>query len=130
MKLQPIESAPKDGSEILIGTSYNEIRKATWDGLPDGWTDIEGDEIERATHWCPLPTLEDDAELQAETAALVDAVKRFLSVGPSPPVCYDFHHRRSERHEIGESCTPKDRYFTALTALQQALAKHGKGAES
>ncbi len=77
-----------------------------------------------------LPTLEDDAELQAETAALVDAVKRFLSAGPSPPVCYDFHHRRSERHEIGESCTPKDRYFTALTALQQALAKHGKGAES
>lgn len=57
---QPIETAPKDGTEILTLRSNGHIAKAIWYDNPFGRTDTV---IENAsgkwwsvTHWMPLPT--------------------------------------------------------------------------
>jgi len=61
---QPIETAPKDGTEVLVwcehhGTAYlaifeNHFPNQGWfcaDAYPDGWTELCVD----PTHWMPLP---------------------------------------------------------------------------
>lgn len=61
----PIESAPKDGSFILLFSSGDGVNMARW-GVPEpfgdekAWTTpSEGpgysSEIENPTHWMPLP---------------------------------------------------------------------------
>jgi hypothetical protein len=60
MNWQPIETAPKDGRDVLIGGDYsylNGVLMASWgtgSGQIPGWTDMEGDTYS-PTHWMPLP---------------------------------------------------------------------------
>ena len=61
---QPIETAPKDGTEVFLWTEEKpNIVVAYWDTYEgSGWwrfsesvlSDIAG-EVENATHWMPLP---------------------------------------------------------------------------
>ena len=58
---QPIETAPKDGTDILIGGDHGYsggVLQAEWGitrlGHPAGWVDMEGDTY-NPTHWMPLP---------------------------------------------------------------------------
>jgi hypothetical protein len=56
MKWQPIETAPKDGREVLIfvGSGYDGgVIVANWrEG--GGWNDWDGD-LWEPTHWMPFP---------------------------------------------------------------------------
>lgn len=57
---QPIETAPRDGSDILVYGRGN-YSVAYWSGkewrdIGDiGWAGIYGDEGNQPTHWIPLP---------------------------------------------------------------------------
>lgn len=56
---QPIETAPQDGTEVLLHCAEGDINVAYWDGT--WWADtIEGGDVTRRgsgepTHWMPLP---------------------------------------------------------------------------
>lgn len=56
---QPIETAPKDGNEILIVVAGigNPARVGFWDAAfdPGVWSKWPGREPMRPTHWKPLP---------------------------------------------------------------------------
>jgi hypothetical protein len=56
MEWQPIETAPKDGTLVLLGNANNPewpLRCRRWDDETWGhWRGQDGDE---ATHWMPLP---------------------------------------------------------------------------
>ena len=58
MGWQPISTAPKDGTHILIFDEFGECSVAWWqvdsDGSIFGWTTDGGDRV-TATHWMPLP---------------------------------------------------------------------------
>ena len=66
MTWQPIDTAPKDGTWVLLWTG-NECRIAMWDEWEDpecpvtqGWFDDgDGMYIENPTHWMPLPEAPD-----------------------------------------------------------------------
>jgi len=60
---QPIETAPKDGREIILFFPtykenqiavyrYNEDGPLAWEGI-GGWSDVEGEDA--PTYWMPLP---------------------------------------------------------------------------
>lgn len=52
---QPIETAPKDGKDILIATQYG-VRVGFWDHAREGvWSIWPGRAKATATHWMPLP---------------------------------------------------------------------------
>ena len=60
---QPIETAPNDGTDILIGGDYSYaggVLQAYWGHTHRkgdeswGWVDMEGDTY-NPTHWMPLP---------------------------------------------------------------------------
>jgi len=59
---QPIETAPKDGTIIIVrgGVAYWRERTSHWDGAAGWWTiagfDWPGRPIQwEVTHWMPLP---------------------------------------------------------------------------
>lgn len=56
---QPIETAPKDGTEIIVATksTTSGVALVIWEpGVPfPCFMDEEGDSYEDATHWMPLP---------------------------------------------------------------------------
>jgi hypothetical protein len=55
----PIESAPRDGTEILV-SEYGTLDIAFWSDQRNKWLgpyDMCGDvEVMEPTHWMPLPT--------------------------------------------------------------------------
>lgn len=52
---QPIETAPKNGRDILIFTKQT-IRLGFWDSARDGvWSIWPGRELAHPSHWMPLP---------------------------------------------------------------------------
>lgn len=56
---QPIETAPKDGYDILVSRSYlgEPVRLAFWDEARGGqWSIWPGRECIDPTHWMPLPS--------------------------------------------------------------------------
>ena len=54
---QPIETAPKNGRDVLMVTQYG-IRTCFWDEARGGvWSIWPGREEARPTHWAPLPGL-------------------------------------------------------------------------
>jgi len=106
---QPIETAPKDGTSILIGCDYSRLgkqrvalvwfeRKAWveakhWDDDADDWV-FQACEF-RASHWMPLPSppgadLSDALALRAVEAALREAaevcqgIRGRIARGPMP----------------------------------------------
>lgn len=64
---QPIETAPKDGTEVLLTGFYRngdtaEITQSRWravgrwfGGIPTGWLIANSDVWRHVTHWQPLP---------------------------------------------------------------------------
>lgn len=62
-KWLPIESAPKDGTSVLVASTKcpNAFAVASWDGdewrdMGDiGWAGMYGDDGNQPTHWQPLP---------------------------------------------------------------------------
>lgn len=58
---QPIDTAPKDGSDILVVSESAEFKIIFWsedDGEDGCWCDplyFIGEETETLTHWMPLP---------------------------------------------------------------------------
>lgn len=66
MEWQPIETAPKDGTEILIyepsylGVDSGKIYTASWDcDCYNTWIEAGGERymsFDNATHWMPLPS--------------------------------------------------------------------------
>ena len=60
MTWQPIETAPKDGTEILVYGSWYPHGKwkgmtlASWLPNEEMWT-FDGDLMHDVTHWMPLP---------------------------------------------------------------------------
>jgi hypothetical protein len=51
---QPIETAPKDGTEFLAFQPGWELDFAWWDQARGMWMDRHGDQTV-PTHWIPLP---------------------------------------------------------------------------
>ena len=60
---QPIETAPKDETDILIATNNyaGGVVMAYWGPMAEAFIDMDGDTYENATHWMPLPTPPEDA---------------------------------------------------------------------
>lgn len=56
---QPISTAPKDASEVLVWDGPGEAFVAFWHGKREQWLwtihDLSGDEVLAPTHWMPLP---------------------------------------------------------------------------
>lgn len=63
---QPIETAPKDGTEILLASTglLSDIGLCHWrnDNVMVGWTWGLGKSFRGATHWMPLPPYPDTTE--------------------------------------------------------------------
>jgi hypothetical protein len=57
MSWQPIETAPKDGTPILLWTYWEHYAVGAWDGT--GWYDGQYSWSD-ATHWMPLPASPED----------------------------------------------------------------------
>ena len=52
---QPIETAPKDGTPVLVHDE-GAIEIATWDSDSDAWRDCSGHKMwPSPQHWMPLP---------------------------------------------------------------------------
>lgn len=56
---QPIESAPKDGTLIDIWYRQERIPNVYWNEEHSMWRDDSGDYFDDATHWRPIPTIEE-----------------------------------------------------------------------
>jgi hypothetical protein len=58
---RPIESAPKDGTWIMVAAHNlypcDAHWSAVWDGDPYDWMDAAGPFVTQPTHWRPLPAL-------------------------------------------------------------------------
>lgn len=56
-KWHPIETAPKDGRDVLLFTPspFNGITIGSWGKWIGGWGDQDGDMYPDPTHWMPLP---------------------------------------------------------------------------
>ena len=69
-KWQPIETAPKDGSEILLHCSgvLSDTGLCYWrnDHVMQGWTWGLGHAFKNPTHWMPLPTAPTELRRMAE----------------------------------------------------------------
>ena len=53
---QPIETAPKDGTRVLLCIDHGEWGDKVWTGLwGDGWMVSYGKARTEPTHWMPLP---------------------------------------------------------------------------
>ena len=53
---QPIETAPKDGTRVLLVIDHGEWGDKVWTGLwADGWIISYGKTSNKPTHWMPLP---------------------------------------------------------------------------
>lgn len=65
VKWQPIETAPRDRTKILVACDA-EVFAATWcDSFRAFCIDLDGQPLREATHWMPLPkppTLSNDQE--------------------------------------------------------------------
>lgn len=62
MTWQPIDSAPRDGTEILaFAHGFRQI--ISWDVSWDHWSDLEG-RVVRPTVWHPLPDFPTSSEAQ------------------------------------------------------------------
>ena len=72
---QPIETAPKDGSYVLLHTKESTIpviaQFVLWGGYL-GWRDQEGETYINATHWQPM------TKPGETTSAIPEAVKAYL----------------------------------------------------
>jgi hypothetical protein len=53
MEWQPIETAPKDGSFVIVRLGNSEVFSAQW--TQNGWHAASDIGWVRATHWMPLP---------------------------------------------------------------------------
>lgn len=54
---QPIETAPKDGTEVLVCTEMNLVRVAFFDRARGGiWSSWPGRNMYVPSHWMKLPT--------------------------------------------------------------------------
>ncbi len=54
---QPIATAPKDGSEILVCKAGNDdvLEFIAWNGILLAWLDRNAEPYHGATHWLPIP---------------------------------------------------------------------------
>ena len=56
---QPIETAPKDGRDVLICSLYDDssygIEIGYWNAVREEWRGDGPYAIDEATHWMPLP---------------------------------------------------------------------------
>jgi hypothetical protein len=50
----PVDTAPKDGAQILCFTKYGDYEITHWHADAQCWVSKRGFFVE-ATHWCPLP---------------------------------------------------------------------------
>lgn len=59
---QPIESAPKDGSDVLLSSPHwhGDVVVGCWSF--EGWRDREDSDKLEPTHWMPLPAAPENAE--------------------------------------------------------------------
>jgi hypothetical protein len=56
MTWEPIEKAPKDGTEILVGEAGTlNIELVRWNSTTDEWLDRTADPFRNPTHWMPKP---------------------------------------------------------------------------
>lgn len=55
MKWQPIETAPKDGTEVLTFRQAKLMAVAIWFEEIGRWCVTDGCDIVDVTHWMPLP---------------------------------------------------------------------------
>jgi hypothetical protein len=54
MRWSPIETAPKDGTQVLCFTKYGDYEISHWQPVTHCWISKRGFLVE-ATHWSPLP---------------------------------------------------------------------------
>ena len=58
MEWQPIETAPKDGTRIIVADARNVWCNVSWEKMkraPDRWAAVFGPIPIEPTHWMPLP---------------------------------------------------------------------------
>lgn len=55
MEWQPIETAPKDGNDMLIVTHWKDIYVGYWDLMDERFMESEYVVIYEPTHWMPIP---------------------------------------------------------------------------
>ena len=61
MEWQPIETAPKDGTRVLLVIDHGEWGDKVWTGLwADGWIVSYGKTTNEPTHWMLLPEAPND----------------------------------------------------------------------
>jgi len=56
---QPIETAPKDGSEILVCKAYQDevVELVGWNPILQAWLDRNAEPYRGATHWIAIPPI-------------------------------------------------------------------------
>lgn len=64
MKWLPMDSAPKDGTRVLLVVDHGEHGDKVWTGLfANGWVLSYGKAMTEPTWWMPLPSPPKDEEL-------------------------------------------------------------------
>lgn len=57
MEWQTIDTAPKDGSRILLSRNWKEsMAVCWWSEIDEEWIPVAGSIFTDATHWMPLPS--------------------------------------------------------------------------
>lgn len=73
MEWQPIETAPKDGTPVLVATAFW-VRDAYWSHAFEGWYSNHS-AVPPPTHWMPLPPPPADMENTTQMGVIVAALK-------------------------------------------------------
>ena len=61
----------------------------------------------------------------SELKQAVELLRKLLTMAPRG-YCENFHHKPSERHELGERCPVAERYNAKLDEAQAFVRKHTK----
>lgn len=89
-KWQPIETAPKDGTRVLLHSPDTHLYTpvlGTWVETKERWEEWGGYYPCNPTHWMPLPEPPKEARTSMTTdksPVLREAVERFLTVHDNP----------------------------------------------
>lgn len=124
---RPIESAPRDGTHIMVPGQFSgmEIDEAQWDEdtNPEGWWSVKLDLPLEPTHWQPLPAPPQQALAKTEGRL---SRKNMMALSPVEKALHDAERRRSfVRGQLGHDPGP-DVLAEEVKRLRALLAEAGR----